>query len=60
VPHDSAALQQLDQLTDQLAYSDPEKRMAAPHVLIVGGGVGGLATAKALGRAPVEITLIDR
>lgn len=29
-------------------------------VVIVGGGFGGLATAKALARAPVEITLIDR
>lgn len=29
-------------------------------VVIVGGGFGGLAAAKALARAPVEITLIDR
>jgi NADH:ubiquinone reductase (H+-translocating) len=31
-----------------------------PHVLIVGGGFGGLEAAKELARAPVEITLIDR
>jgi NADH dehydrogenase len=31
-----------------------------PHVVIVGGGFGGLATAKALRNAPVRITLIDR
>ncbi len=31
-----------------------------PHVVIVGGGFGGLASAKALKRAPVRITLIDR
>jgi NADH dehydrogenase len=32
-----------------------------PHrVVIVGGGFGGLYAAKALGRAPVEVTLIDR
>jgi NADH:ubiquinone reductase (H+-translocating) len=31
-----------------------------PHVVIIGGGFGGLATAQALGRAPVSITLIDR
>jgi NADH dehydrogenase len=33
----------------------------APHrVVIVGGGFGGLYAAKALSRAPVEITLVDR
>src|SRR5258708_21538086 len=31
-----------------------------PRVVIVGGGFGGLAAAKALARAPVHITLIDR
>jgi NADH:ubiquinone reductase (H+-translocating) len=31
-----------------------------PHVVIVGGGFGGLATAKALRNAPVRVTLIDR
>src|SRR5215470_8716682 len=31
-----------------------------PRVVIVGGGFGGLAAAKALGKAPVEVTLIDR
>src|SRR5215813_15552967 len=31
-----------------------------PHVVIVGAGFGGLAAAKALKRAPVRITLIDR
>ncbi|MGE0353917.1 MAG: NAD(P)/FAD-dependent oxidoreductase [Gemmatimonadales bacterium] len=30
------------------------------HVVIVGGGVGGLYAARALARAPVEITLVDR
>jgi NADH dehydrogenase len=30
------------------------------HVVIVGGGFGGLATARALADAPVRITLIDR
>ena len=33
----------------------------APHrVVIVGGGFGGLYAAKALRRAPVEVTLVDR
>src|ERR1700689_4849468 len=31
-----------------------------PRVVIVGGGFGGLATAKALRNAPVRVTLIDR
>jgi NADH dehydrogenase len=33
---------------------------ARPHVLIVGGGFGGLTTAQALAGAPVRITLVDR
>src|SRR5947209_7805150 len=32
----------------------------AHRVVIVGGGFGGLYAAKALGRAPVDLTLIDR
>lgn len=32
----------------------------SPRVVIVGGGFGGLAAAKALGNAPVEVVLIDR
>ena len=31
-----------------------------PHVVIIGGGFGGLATARALAKAPVNVTLIDR
>jgi NADH dehydrogenase len=31
-----------------------------PRVVIVGGGFGGLAAAKALARAPVAVTLIDK
>ncbi len=33
---------------------------ALPHVVIVGGGFGGLFAAKALRRAPVRVTLLDR
>jgi NADH:ubiquinone reductase (H+-translocating) len=33
---------------------------ALPHVVIVGGGFGGLYAARALKRAPVRVTLIDR
>lgn len=31
-----------------------------PHIVIVGGGFGGLAVARALRRSPARITLIDR
>ena len=34
--------------------------VALPHVVIVGGGFGGLNCARALRRAPVRVTLIDR
>jgi NADH:ubiquinone reductase (H+-translocating) len=36
------------------------KLQRVPHVVIVGGGFGGLYAARALRRAPVRITLIDR
>lgn len=31
-----------------------------PHVVILGGGFGGLAAARSLGGAPVRVTLVDR
>jgi NADH dehydrogenase len=31
-----------------------------PHVVIVGGGFGGLSAARALRRAPVRVTLVDK
>ncbi len=31
-----------------------------PHVVILGGGFGGLKTARALAHAPVRVTLVDR
>lgn len=34
--------------------------MAVPHVIILGGGFGGLYAARAFKRAPVRVTLIDR
>ncbi len=34
--------------------------MARPRVIIIGGGFGGLTAARALKRAPVDVTLVDR
>ena len=31
-----------------------------PRVLIIGGGFGGLEAARALAKAPVDITLVDK
>jgi NADH dehydrogenase len=33
---------------------------SGPHVVIVGGGFAGLYAARALGRAPVRVTVVDR
>jgi NADH dehydrogenase len=35
-------------------------RDETPHVVIIGGGFAGLYAARALGRAPVRVTLVDR
>ncbi len=37
-----------------------EKTASPPHVVILGGGFGGLYAARALARHPVRITLVDR
>jgi NADH dehydrogenase len=38
----------------------PDAPGSLPHVVIVGGGFGGLTAAKALRRRPVRVTLVDR
>ncbi|OCA93667.1 NAD(P)/FAD-dependent oxidoreductase [Actinobaculum suis] len=40
--------------------TDAFRNSSLPHVVIVGGGFGGIAAAKALRKAPVRVTLIDR
>ena len=46
--------------TNQTTISQTSRTDAIPRVVIVGGGFGGLRAAKALRRAPVRVTLIDR
>lgn len=40
--------------------TDSQPTSSIPQVVIVGGGFGGLYTAQALGRAPVQVKLIDK
>ena len=50
-------------LTKSFPEEAPPATKAAPdkkRVLIIGGGFAGIAAARALKRADVEITLIDR
>ena len=42
----------------ELARVDGKARV--PHVVIVGGGFGGLAAAKALRGKPVRVTVVDK
>ncbi len=41
-------------------HGSAAKRENLPHVVIVGGGFGGLYAAKAFARAPVRVTLVDK
>jgi len=43
-----------------LQHTTMEEPGAVPHVVIVGGGFAGLYAAKALAKAPVRVTLVDR
>jgi NADH dehydrogenase len=44
----------------QTAKNEPQPLTTIPHVVIVGGGFGGLAAAKKLAKLPVKVTVIDR
>src|SRR5215469_2725410 len=45
---------------DVMAATSADGGTRRPRVVIVGAGFGGLAAAKALKRAPVDVTVIDR
>lgn len=40
--------------------AETDRRRGSPHVVIVGAGFAGLRAAKALRKAPVRVTVIDR
>lgn len=50
-------------MTEQTVATRPSTPATArrrPHVVIIGGGFGGLSAVKALGKTDVDITLVDR
>jgi len=51
---------QTNDIPAALDIQPPARVVRIPHVVIVGCGFGGLSVARALGRAPVRITLVDR
>src|SRR5580658_5802112 len=53
-------MQTTDEKTFLPPLGDVARRGTTPRVVIVGGGFGGLAAAKALKRAPVNVVIIDR
>jgi NADH dehydrogenase len=46
--------------SEELLWHDHRAQERLPHVVIIGGGFGGLQAARALGKAPVRVTVIDR
>ena len=50
----------MDTQTASSADSSTSQGTKRPHVVIIGGGFGGIKAAHALSHAPVDITLIDR
>src|SRR6202043_1599223 len=63
LPQESGSVSMSTVLTKSFPQEEPALTKAVPgkkRVLIVGGGFAGIAAARALKRADVEITLIDR
>ena len=44
----------------EVALQGDSQGTKVPRVVIVGGGFGGLYTARGLAKAPVRVTLVDR
>src|SRR6185369_4924226 len=63
-PHHTSTLNSLDELRKRNAtvYSNGMKvhHRNLPHVVVIGGGFGGLQAVKSLRRMQVRVTLIDR
>jgi len=47
-------------MTDEVAPTDISHARRRPHVVVIGGGFGGLCAIHALRKADVDITLVDR
>ena len=59
-PHDSLIVAASRKASPSAVAQSRRGEHVIPKVVIVGAGFGGLAAAKALSKAPAEITLIDR
>jgi NADH:ubiquinone reductase (H+-translocating) len=59
VKNDESVTEQSTSVVDAEQSGKPRSK-DLPHVVIVGGGFGGLRVAKALRDAPVRVTVIDR
>ncbi len=58
--HSHLARAHIDDLLRQAEQRTADRQNHRPRVVIVGGGFGGLQTARHLARLPVDVTLIDR
>lgn len=47
-------------MSSEPLQAPPDRTVARPHVVILGGGFAGLHCARTLRRAPVDVTLVDR
>ena len=61
-PSESLRVRETKKCRDSSNETIPSERVpvVVPHVVIVGGGFGGLSAARALRGAPVRVTLIDK